>query len=213
MSDAPIRILAADDHTLLRSALCTMLAKESDLAIVGQAVDGPSTVRLASDIQPDVILLDLEMPGPGPLATLRQIRALAPGARVVVLTMHDDNDLIQSLLAEGAFGYLHKSASREMLLSAIHSTVAGGTTVFTSQRPATRADVRVSPEPPISLTSREREVLECVAEALSNRQIGRRLGITEGTVKRHLRNIFAKLEASTRLDAVNKALAARVIGR
>ncbi|MFF9144219.1 response regulator [Streptomyces sp. NPDC055051] len=212
--DAPgvVRILAADDHTLLRSALCTMLGKEPDLEVVGQAVDGPTTVRLASRLQPDVVLLDLEMPGPGPQATLRALRAVAPGARVVVLTMHDDGDLVQALLADGAAGYLHKSASRDMLLSAIHSTVAGGTTVFTPWRPAVPPRPADAPEPPV-LTSREREVLECVAEAMSNRQIGRRLGITEGTVKRHLRNIFAKLEATTRLDAVNKALSARLIGR
>ncbi|MFC9329477.1 response regulator [Kitasatospora sp. NPDC057015] len=214
MSDTQIRLLVADDHVLLRTALCNLLAWEPDITIVGEAGDGPMTVRQAVELRPDVILLDLEMPGPGPLETVRQLTAAVPGTRVVVLTMHDDDEMVHALLAEGALGYLHKSATREVLVAAVRSAVAGGTTLFTPQRPTARPPRPVErPEVQNVLTSRELEVLECVAEAMSNRKIGRQLGITEGTVKRHLRNIFAKLEATTRLDAVNKALSARLIGR
>ncbi|MEU1288835.1 response regulator transcription factor [Kitasatospora sp. NPDC005856] len=215
MTETQVRVLAADDHVLLRTALCNLLTRESDITVVGEAGDGPMTVQQAIELRPDVILLDLEMPGPGPIETVRQLRTAVPDTRVVVLTMHDDGDLVHALLSEGAFGYLHKSATREVLLAAVRSAVAGGTTLFTPQR-------TTAPRPPLPadqpdaqnlLTSRELEVLTCVAEAMSNRQIGRRLGITEGTVKRHLRNIFAKLEATTRLDAVNKAQSARLIGR
>ncbi|MFJ7912905.1 response regulator [Kitasatospora sp. NPDC096204] len=214
MSDSQVRVLAADDHVLLRTALCNLLTREPDITVVGEAGDGPMAVHQAIQLQPDVILLDLEMPGPGPIETVRQLKTAVPDSRIVVLTMHDDDDLVHSLLSEGAFGYLHKSATREVLLAAVRSAVAGGTTLFTPQRPSARPPrPTAAPEPQNVLTSRELEVLTCVAEAMSNRQIGRRLGITEGTVKRHLRNIFTKLEATTRLDAVNKAQSARLIGR
>ncbi|MFG2905902.1 response regulator [Kitasatospora sp. NPDC048286] len=214
MSDSQVRVLAADDHVLLRTALCNLLTREPDITVVGEAGDGPMAVHQAVQLQPDVILLDLEMPGPGPIETVRQLKTAVPDSRIVVLTMHDDDELVHSLLSEGAFGYLHKSATREVLLAAVRSAVAGGTILFTPQRPTARPPRPADrPEPQNVLTSRELEVLTCVAEAMSNRQIGRRLGITEGTVKRHLRNIFTKLEATTRLDAVNKAQSARLIGR
>ncbi|MGW3078452.1 MULTISPECIES: response regulator [unclassified Kitasatospora] len=214
MSDSQVRVLAADDHVLLRTALCNLLTREPDITVVGEAGDGPMAVHQAVQLQPDVILLDLEMPGPGPIETVRQLKTAVPDSRIVVLTMHDDDELVHSLLSEGAFGYLHKSATREVLLAAVRSAVAGGTILFTPQRPTARPPRPAErPEPQNVLTSRELEVLTCVAEAMSNRQIGRRLGITEGTVKRHLRNIFTKLEATTRLDAVNKAQSARLIGR
>lgn len=191
-----IRILAADDHSLLRGALCELLDLHDGLTVVAQAGDGPSAVALAAEHQPDIVLLDVEMPGPGPLQTVRALRERAPQARIVVLTMHDDARLIESLLKAGTSAYLHKEVDREILVSAIRSAMAGGKTTFLP-RP-------VAPSGPHPLTDRERELMSLVAEGLSNRQIGTRLGIAEGTVKRHLRNVFDKLGAASRLDAVNR---------
>ncbi|MFF8433113.1 response regulator [Streptomyces bacillaris] len=200
-----IRVLAVDDHRLLREALCELLELYDGLTVVAQADDGPGGVRMAGLHRPDVVLLDVEMPGPGPLANLRAIQQAAPDAKVIVLTMHDNRRLIDSMLSAGAVGYLHKEAEREVLVAAIRSAMAGGTTMFlprTSNGPGPGS--AQEPDPAASLTLRERELMELVAQGLSNRQIGTRLGITEGTVKRHLRNIFDKLGASSRLDAVNR---------
>ncbi|WLQ35141.1 response regulator transcription factor [Streptomyces castrisilvae] len=199
-----IRVLAVDDHRLLREALCELLEMYEGLTVVAQADDGPSGVRMAGLHRPDLVLLDVEMPGPGPLANLRGVRQAAPEAQVIILTMHDNRHLIDSLLAAGAVGYLHKEADREVLVSAIRSAMAGGTTMFLPRKPSGSGPER-GPAPADTLTLREQELMELVAEGLSNRQIGSRLGITEGTVKRHLRNIFDKLGASSRLDAVNRA--------
>ncbi|MCK8676273.1 response regulator [Streptomyces lichenis] len=203
-----IRVLAVDDHRLLREALCELLELYQGLTVVAQADDGPSGVRMAGLHRPDVVLLDVEMPGPGPLANLRAIRLAAPEARVIVLTMHDDRRLIDSMLSAGAVGYLHKEADREVLVAAIRSARAGGTTMFLP-RTAKGSRPQRETDPADALTLRERELMELVAKGLSNRQVGSRLGITEGTVKRHLRNIFLKLDATSRLDAVNRVRPAR----
>ncbi|MBD0838590.1 MULTISPECIES: response regulator [unclassified Streptomyces] len=198
-----IRLLAVDDHRMLRQALCELLDLYPGLTVVAQADDGPGGVRMAGLHQPDVVLLDVEMPGPGPLTNLRAIRQAAPGARVIVLTMHDNRQLIDALLSAGAAGYLHKEADREVLVAAIRSAMTGGTTMFL---PHTSGEPGQEQQPDLAdaLTVRERELMELVAQGLSNRQIGSRLGIAEGTVKRHLRNIFDKLGATSRLDAVNR---------
>lgn len=198
-----IRVLAVDDHRLLREALCELLDMYEGLTVVAQADDGPSGVRMAGLHRPDLVLLDVEMPGPGPLANLRGVRQAAPEARIIMLTMHDNRQLIDSLLSAGAMGYLHKEADREVLVAAIRSAMAGGTTMFLPRTPSDSGPERGS-VPADTLTLRERELMELVAQGLSNRQIGTRLGITEGTVKRHLRNIFDKLGATSRLDAVNR---------
>ncbi|MET9323110.1 response regulator transcription factor [Streptomyces sp. NPDC003038] len=192
--DTTIRIVVADDHNLVREAVSDLLSLQPDLKVVAQAADGHSAVEAAAN-GTDVVLLDLWMPGPGPRRTLRELRARVPQAKVILLTGHRQDELTQALLDEGASGYIHKSASREVLLNAVREAVP---------TPAGR------PIPaPVSgrdlLTEREHEVLRYVAQALSNRQIGTKLTITEGTVKRHLRNIFAKLGATSRIDAVNKA--------
>lgn len=194
-----IRILAADDHGLLRAALCELLCREPDLTVVAQAADA-AAVALAAEHRPDVVLLDVEMPGPGPLPTVDRLRQVCPQARIIVLTMHGDLRLMESMLGAGVTGYLHKDASREVLLSCIRGAVAGLTTVHLQREPGDQA----APGPGGGLTPREHEIMTYVADALSNRQIGNRLSIAEGTVKRHLGNIFDKLGASSRIDAVNK---------
>jgi two-component system nitrate/nitrite response regulator NarL len=198
-----IRILVADDHTLLREALVDVLSREPGFAVVGQAENGDGALRLARQTWPAVVLLDIEMPDHRPAHTIRQLLRLSPAPKVIILSMHDDPDLVNRMVALGANGYLHKAAHWRDLTKAIYGVVRGGQTITTV---APRLAARVPPPPPmVVLTEREREVLTLVARALSNRQIAVRLDITEGTVKRHLRNIFGKLGAVSRIDAVNKA--------
>ncbi|WP_271223671.1 response regulator [Streptosporangium carneum] len=181
-----------------------MLRGEDDFHVVGDASDGPGVVSLAARARPDIVLLDVEMPNHHPMRTLPRLLEVAQPPKVIILSMHDDPQLVQELLGAGAHGYLHKAIRSQELLLAIRSVHAGrhGVTVLVSQAiaPPPRAAA-----PQGVLTEREQEVLALVANALSNRQIAVQLAITEGTVKRHLRNIFGKLSAVSRIDAVNKA--------
>jgi two-component system nitrate/nitrite response regulator NarL len=208
-----INVLVADDHALLRGALCEALQTESDVNVVAEAGCGRVAVELASSLCPQVAILDVEMPGQDLATTLRQLRDRCPDTAVLVLTMHDDPDRAAAALALGASGYLHKSTTRGMLVSAIQMAGrpgAGTVTTLLPRRGRTAEPGRERPAGP-PLSAREIEVLRQVARARSNRQIATGLGITEGTVKRHLRNIFGKLGAVSRLDAVNKAVAAALI--
>ncbi|WP_336087587.1 response regulator transcription factor [Nocardia sp. SSK8] len=199
---SPIRILVADDHTLLREALCELLAAEPDLDVVAQAGTGPATLALAAEHRPDVLLLDLEMPGSDPPDTVRRLLAQDPALRVIVLSMHDGGHLVRQLLSLGVRGYLHKGTGRHTLTAAIRQSVDDHAPAVTLS--VSPSSLLTTPEDPLS--TREHEILTLVAEARNNRQIATALGITEATVKRHLRNIFAKLEAVSRLDAVNRAI-------
>jgi two-component system nitrate/nitrite response regulator NarL len=212
MTETPLRILVADDHTVLRQALCDLLDLEPRFEVVAQADSGESTVRLAERWQPDVVLLDIEMPSNDPPTTVRRLLTRDPTLRIVVLSMYDTPDLVRQFLYLGVHAYIHKSASMETLTSAILAPR------MDQQRTVT---ITVSPgsllaADPVTqkngLSARELEVLTSVADALSNRQIATRLNITEGTVKRHLRNIFGKLGAVSRIDAVKKATAQSLIG-
>ncbi len=201
-------ILVADDHTLLREALCEILGTESDFRVVGAARDGEEAVSLAASLRPDVVLLDLEMPRTQPHATVERVMSAAPGCKVIILSMHDDPRLVGELLQAGIAAYLHKSVSRHDLVGAIRAARRDDLRVTLS---VSRAAVPGG-SPGDLLSAREKEILGLVAQALSNRQIASRLSITEGTVKRHLRNIFAKLQAVSRIDAVNKASASLMGG-
>lgn len=207
MSQNQIRILVADDHTLLREALCDLLRAEPDFEIVAQAGTGTAAIQLAAEHRPDVLLLDLEMPESNPPDTVRRLLEQDPTLRIIVLSMHDAQQLVQQLLSLGVRGYLHKGARRHTLVSAIQQSVGEGPqTVTLSVSPESLRARAEEPEDPSTLSTREREVLVLVSEALSNRQIATRLGVAEATVKRHLRNIFTKLEAVSRIDAVNRAV-------
>ncbi|MEU0203854.1 MULTISPECIES: response regulator transcription factor [unclassified Streptomyces] len=207
-----VRILVADDHALLREALCGLLRSEPGFEVVAQAGSGTETVRLAAQHRPDVVVLDIEMPENDPATTVRRLLGQDPSLRVIVLSMYDDQPLVRELLSEGISGYLHKSTGRETLVSAIRErdtsarrrvTLSVSVESFDQQPPRTVG--------PGDLSARELQVLACVADALSNRQIAGRLGIAESTVKRHIQNIFAKLDAVSRIDAVNKATARSLI--
>jgi DNA-binding NarL/FixJ family response regulator len=211
MTETPLRILVADDHTLLRQALCDLLSTEPRFEVVAQADSGESAVQLADRYEPDVVLLDVGMPRNDPPSTVRRLLARDPALRIIVLSMYDTPDLVRQFLSLGVHAYIHKSASMEALTSAILSPAKDQRTVTITvslgSLLASENEVQKG-----GLSARELEVLAFVAEAMSNRQIATRLSITEGTVKRHLRNIFGKLGAVSRIDAVKKASAQSLIG-
>jgi len=198
-----ISILVVDDHTLLREALSDILLAEQDFRVVGAAGDGDTAVALATQTRPDVVLLDIEMPPNQPARTVRRLHGASPTSKVIILSMHDDPQLVRDLLEIGICGYLHKSVGRRDLANAIRAARDDDqrVTILVSRETATQ----VSKAGPGVLTTRELEILALVAKAMSNRQIATQLAISEGTVKRHLRNVFGKLGAVSRIDAVNKA--------
>ena len=200
----PIRILIADDHPVVRSGLESMLAKQPDFEVVGEAEDGMEAVRLAKELSPDVILMDLRMPEMDGAAATGKISKDHPETRVLVLTTYDsDADILRAVEA-GATGYLLKDAPREELYEAVRST-ASGKPLLT---PAVTAMLMRSIREPRTQkpSAREVEVLELVRKGLSNKGIGRELHISEATVKTHLIHVFGKLGVDDRTAAVSVAL-------
>jgi DNA-binding NarL/FixJ family response regulator len=206
-----IRVVIADDHTLFRQGIRELLSTDENFEVVGEGATGADAVQLVREHHPDVILLDVEMPGPGPTATVKWLHRAAPNTRIVVLTMHDDPALVHDLLESGASAYLVKTIVREELMAAVRSVSRTESHVLLSvSRETIEGLDRQRPESGL-LSVREMDVLGLVAQALSNGQIATRLFITEGTVKRHLTNIYTKLGAVSRVDAVRKATAAGLL--
>jgi DNA-binding NarL/FixJ family response regulator len=206
---ARIRIVIADDHRLVLSGLRAALADAEGIEIVGEATTGRAAVKTVVARQPDVCLLDLRMPDGDGFWALREIRREAPNTRVVVLSMHDDPQHVNQALADGACGYIVKSIEPGELASAIRHTVDG--TVFTSAGAPSSLRSTSQDSPQRLITERELEILQYVAEGLSNSQIGKQLWVTEQTVKFHLSNIYRKLNVSNRTEASRIAHATGLI--
>jgi DNA-binding NarL/FixJ family response regulator len=202
--DGRTTILIVDDHALVREGLREILQTQADMRVVGEAADSSTTVALAAEQQPDIVLLDIEIPGCEVTTTVGQIRDRSPRSQVIILSMYEGPQLVQALLAAGVRGYLLKSIHWQELVVAIRAIRADNDRVILGVSRESLSDVQPG-SPPGKLSGRELEVLDLVAQALSNGQIAARLGLTEATVKRHLRNVFVKLGAVSRLDAVNKA--------
>lgn len=206
LADAPTRILIADDHVLVREGLSRILQAQGDMDVVGEAGDSAAAIAAAARERPDVVLLDVEMPGGDAATTVRKLRAASPTSRVIILSMHEGPVLVQELLDAGVQGYLLKSIHWQELVLAIRTVHADPDRVVLGVSGQSLRSARQGPgEGAVALSAREREILVLVGEALSNGQIASRLSLTEATVKRHLRNIFVKLGAVSRIDAVNKA--------
>jgi DNA-binding NarL/FixJ family response regulator len=201
----------ADDHTLFRQGVAKLLTTDSACAVVGEAATGDETMALVEQQRPDVLLLDVQMPGPGAAAVITRLRRTVPDTRIVVLSMYESPVIVHELLDLGASAYLLKSIAREELIAAVHSVARDRETVLLTVSRYTIEGLD-RPWPGDSpLSARELEVLGLAAQALSNSQIASRLLIREATVKRHLTNVYAKLGAVSRVDAIRKAGAARVI--
>jgi DNA-binding NarL/FixJ family response regulator len=198
-----IDVLVVDDHAIVRQGLRGMLAAEPDLDVVGEAGSGPEAVAMVAAHSPDVVLMDLRMPGGDGVAATTAITAQHPGTRVVVLTTYDtDADILRAVEA-GAAGYLLKDCSQAELTSAIRATARGETVLTPSV--ATRLVNRMRSPQVESLSPREVQVLELVAVGHTNAEIGRALHISEATVKTHLLRSFGKLDVSDRTAAVTMA--------
>ena len=214
--DRRVRLLVVDDHPVVRSGIVGMLSGEPDLQVVGQAADGAEAIALTAELVPDVILMDLRMPGLDGVEATRRISTRPDAPRVVVLTTYDtDGDILRAVEA-GAIGYLLKDSPREDILAAVLSAAVGRsmlspavTTRLVGAARGTGRGADGSPcraEAPVSLSPRERQVLQAASRGLSNNQIGTELYITEATVKTHLLRAYAKLGVDSRTAAVTEAL-------
>ncbi|WP_062432600.1 response regulator [Herbidospora daliensis] len=208
-SSGEISVALVDDHALFREGLREILESTTGLVVAGEAGNSSDAVRLVRDTGPDVVLLDVEIPGDDVLETVARMRACSPSTRIIILSMYDGPHLLTRLLAAGISGYLLKSIHRHELLAAVRGVHEDPGRVVLAVSRTSLAQVE-GPQAGV-LTDKEKEILQLAAQALSNLQIARRLGLAEATVKRHMRNIFVKLNAVSRIDAVNKAMAASLI--
>lgn len=211
--DHPVRLLVVDDHEILRNGLKFMLRNQKDLVIVGEAADGAEVVDQIAATTPDVVLLDLNMPTVNGLEALRRIRQRWPDLPVVVFTVHDDPEYVEEALRSGASGYLVKSVDSDELLKALRA-VSNGAGYLQAEitRPVLERFARARAAPVMArLSPRERELLELLSDGLANKQIARRLELSESTVKGYLSALFEKLGAADRAHAVALALRSRTI--
>ncbi|MEY9933294.1 DNA-binding NarL/FixJ family response regulator [Catenulispora sp. GP43] len=203
--DGNLRVLIVDDHPVVRAGLTGMLAAEPDLEVVAEAADGAEAVRLALELAPDVVLMDLRMAGVDGVEATARLAAAAPAVKVLILTTYDtDADIVRAVEA-GATGYLLKDTPRADLAEAVRLAARGETVLAPAVAAKLVSRMRTPAAPP--LTPREREVLALVARGLANAEIGRELFISEATVKTHLVRVFGKLGVDDRTAAVTKAMA------
>jgi two-component system, NarL family, response regulator YdfI len=204
-----IRVVIADDHMLVREGLRTILELAGDIELVGEATDGAEAVRLAGELLPDVVLMDLRMPNVDGIEALQQIKARYPAVEVVILTTYDDDAHILKGLRSGARGYLLKDAGRNALFEAIRAAARGESLLPASVVDRVVANLgeplRERAQPDV-LSEREHEVLVMLADGAPNKAIASRLEITERTVKAHVTSIFNKLGVNSRAEAVAVAL-------
>ncbi|MBI4986393.1 MAG: response regulator transcription factor [Rhodocyclales bacterium] len=205
----PIRILLADDHPMFRHGVAHSLTRDPDFQVVGEAGSGEEAVELAQRLRPDVVLIDVSMPGIGGIAAAAQIAASQPAVRIVVLTVAENQDSLLAALKAGAHGYVLKGVS-VVEMRTILRRVAEGEAYVTPQLAAemlmefTRP--RSTPNVIADLTPRETEVLDLLSHGLTNREIGDRLSLAEKTIKHHMTSILQKLQVRTRTEAVLLAL-------
>ncbi len=197
----PIRVAVADDHPMFRAGVVMSLQGEDGLELVGEAADATSALELARRVLPDVILLDIAMPGGGHEAA-RWITAACPATRIVMLTVSEDEDDLLEAMKAGASGYVLKGAGASELAAVIRSVHAGEVYVAPALAWGMLRELRTPRSSPYdALTDREREVLELVAEGLSNQEVGERLGLAEKTIKHYMTNILGKLQVRSRVEA------------
>lgn len=210
----PVRVVVVDDHPLIRDVVKFACSARDDVRVVGEAADGPAALEVCERVRPDVVLLDLGLPGIDGLEVMRRLREAARGERVLVLSGRDDPEAVLEAIRAGASGFLEKTASLDRVVGAI-AAVAAGADAFpddvrrrASDHLADVADrARRGAAAASTLTRRERQVLDLVAEGLTSRQIAVRLGVSERTVETHVGSLYGKLGVRTRVQAVTRAAA------
>jgi DNA-binding NarL/FixJ family response regulator len=209
LSAAPVRVLLADDHPVFRSGLVAVLERVPAIDVVGEATTGTEAVAAAATLEPDVIVMDIQMPELNGIEATREIVRAAPDVRVLILTMFEDDDSVFSAMRAGARGYVLKGADQEEIVRAIEALAAGdaifGPGVANRVMQFFAGAASLSPQPFPDLTSREREVLELVAQGLGNAEITRRLVVSPKTVRNHVSNILSKLQVADRSQAIVRA--------
>jgi NarL family two-component system response regulator LiaR len=207
----PIRILLVDDHAVVRSGLSRFLMVNKDMELVGEASDGAEAIQMAAKLHPDIILMDLKMPGMDGITATREILNLAPQTKIIALTSFSEQNMVQGALQAGAIGYLQKNVTAAELANAIHSAYIGRMTLSPEAAQTLARSVTQSHLPGNELTERERDVLRCMVEGLNNNEIADKLVISLGTVKFHVSNIFRKLGVASRVEAVKLAIEQKIV--
>lgn len=210
-SSEPIRVMLVDDHTMVRRGLATFIKVYDDLQLVGEAESGEAAVQLCAEILPDVILMDMSMPGMDGATTTQTIRKKFPQIQVIVLTSFKEGKVIQKALEAGAIAYLLKDVSADDLVRAIRSAHAGRSTLSPEVAQSLVETANLPPAPGLDLTERERDVLALMIEGLNNVQIAGRLTVSPSTIKSHVSNILAKLGVASRTEAVTLALRNQIV--
>lgn len=200
MTIVPIRVLVVDDHPVVRRGIEDLLASATDIEVVGSTGSGAEAAPLAETLEPHVVLMDIEMPDVDGVEATRRVLAAVSSVAVVILTTFADRQRITSALDAGAAGYLLKDADPDELIRGIRAAAIGDVPI--SPRAARELIANRQARPEVTLTEREREVLDLVAEGLANKAIARRLGIAEKTVKAHLTRVFAAIGVTDRTQAV-----------
>jgi len=209
----PIRVLVVDDHAVVREGLRTFLELQEGIEVAGEAADGREAVRIAAELRPDVILMDLVMPRLDGVAAMRELRRRLPSSRVIVLTSFAGDDRLLPAIQAGAAGYLLKDVEPRELARAVRAAHAGEALLDPAVA-ARLVDAIAQPPgepPPDRLTARERQVLELIGRGLSNKLIARELGISEKTVKTHVGHVLAKLGVTDRTQAALHAVRAGLV--
>ena len=207
-----IRILIADDHPLLREALCQVFSNQKDMEIVGQAGNGEEAIDLASQLKPDILVMDIMMPKFDGLEASRQIKKITPNTAILILTAYDDDNYVLGLLEAGATGYLMKSAKGQDLIEAVRAVRAGESVLHPKIIEKLLKQAMVKPvetaEHKIKelLSDREMEMLKLLATGMSNKEIAEKLCLSLRTVKAHMSNIFTKMNVASRSEALVEAL-------
>ena len=210
MPDArPLRILLADDHATVRHGLKLLIDAELDMKVVAEASDGAAAVRQAVELKPDVVVMDISMPGMNGLAATQALKKAQPNARIVTLTRHADDAYLQELLRAGVSGYVLKRSAPTELLQAIRGVAAGGQyldSTLTARVTAGFINKQRAKKPASSLTDREAEVLRLIASGYGNKEIAARLALSAKTIEAHKANAMRKLDLNGRIDIVKYAV-------
>jgi len=218
ISSRPITVLIAEDHTLVRQGLCSLLNADGHFRVVGEASNGRKAVQLARSVRPDVILMDISMPLLNGVEATRQILASDPAAKIVILSAHTDDNYVEEMIEAGVFGFLEKHTSAEILIGAIGQAANGkiflGPSILRRRRNAQSRSRRRNGLLKVNgpkLTAREREVLQLVAESLANKQIAAELVIGIKTVEKHRQSLMDKLGIHDTAGLTRYAIAAGVV--